>query len=139
MESPQRRRQVSDDAVYRRYVLINLPHARTIVQRIERSLQNLGAFHEGDNGGAIALREAIEVLERHLSRFHDDPPFDDAINAADDAAERARALVAAILATSARGDRLGQCVRNLFECLGLADEGAELALDCGERPNSPLR
>lgn len=32
-----------------------------------------------------------------------------------------------------------QNVRNLFECLGLADEGATLALSCGERPDSPLR
>jgi hypothetical protein len=30
-------------------------------------------------------------------------------------------------------------VRNLFECLGLAEEGAEASLKCGERPNSPLR
>jgi hypothetical protein len=59
--------------------------------------------------------------------------------AADEVAQRARALVAAILEGPARSDRLGQLVRNLFECLGLADEGATLALQCGERPDSPLR
>ena len=37
------------------------------------------------------------------------------------------------------GDRLGQHVRNLFECMGLPEEGALLALECGERPDSPLR
>jgi hypothetical protein len=47
--------------------------------------------------------------------------------------------VVAILATRARGDRLGQLVRNLFECLGLPEEGAALALQCGEDPGSPLR
>ena len=51
----------------------------------------------------------------------------------------ARALVEAILASPTRGDRLGQNVRNLFECLGLPEEGAELALQCGESPDSPLR
>jgi hypothetical protein len=30
-------------------------------------------------------------------------------------------------------------VRNLFECLGLPEEGAEQSLLCGERPDSPLR
>ena len=34
---------VSDEA-YRRYVRINLPHARTLIQRIGRSLEALGAF-----------------------------------------------------------------------------------------------
>jgi len=47
--------------------------------------------------------------------------------------------VDAIVETTARGDRLGQLVRNFFECLGLAEEGAQLALRCGERPDSPLR
>jgi len=59
--------------------------------------------------------------------------------AADEAAALGRALVAAILATPCRGDRLGQHVRNLFECLGLPEEGAELSLRCGEKPDSPLR
>jgi hypothetical protein len=48
-------------------------------------------------------------------------------------------LVEAILATPARGDRLGLHVRNLFECLGLPGEGAALALRCGESADSPLR
>jgi hypothetical protein len=30
-------------------------------------------------------------------------------------------------------------VRNLFECLGLAEEGLVLSVKCGERPDSPLR
>jgi hypothetical protein len=130
---------MKDDETYRRYVQINLPHARTIVKRIERSLENLGAFRESENGGAVALHEALDALEREGSGFDDDPPFEDALHAADQIAALGRALVDAILATSIRGDRLGQCVRNLYECLGLAAEGAELALKCGERPDSPLR
>jgi len=127
-----------DDA-YRRYVNINLPHARTIVQRIGRSLEALGAFGEASNGGAQGVHEAFQQLEQAVEPFEEDPAQDAALQAADAAAEQARALVSAILATPARGDRLGQHVRNLFECLGLAEEGATLSLRCGERPDSPMR
>jgi len=129
---------VSDDA-YRRYVRINLPHARTIVARIGHSLEALGAFGEAGNGGAMALHDAFETLARQAQVFDEDPPEKEAIVAADALAAHGRALVAAIVETTARGDRLGQLVRNFFECLGLAEEGAQLALRCGERPDSPLR
>jgi hypothetical protein len=127
------------DDNYRRYVEINLPHARTIVHRIGRSLDALGAFGEAGNGGALALHTAYDGLEAQLRPFDDDPAIELALAAADAAAALARALVAAILETTCRSDRLGQHVRNLFECLGLAAEGRELSLQCGERPDSPLR
>jgi hypothetical protein len=123
----------------RRYAHINLPHARTIIQRIARSLEALGAFGESGNGGALALLAAYDRLEEAVRPFDEDPPMARALRAADEVAERARALVALILETPARGDRLGQNVRNLFECLGLPEEGAALSLQCGERPDSPLR
>jgi len=129
---------VGDDD-YRRYVRINLPHARTIVARIGRSLEALGAFGEAGDGGAIALHGAFEALEREAQPFDEDPAEKDAILSADALAERVRTLVSTILETPARGDRLGQLVRNLFECLGLPEEGAAVALRCGERPDSPLR
>jgi hypothetical protein len=128
-----------DDEAYHRYVRINLPHARTVAQRIGRSLEALGAFTEGGNGGAPSLRTACNELEQVLSPFEEDPGPDEALAAADDVAVHARSVVTAILKTPARGDRLGQHVRNLFECLGLATEGAELSLQCGERPDSPMR
>jgi len=127
-----------DDA-YHRYVNINLPHARTIVQRIGRSLEALGAFGETSNGGAQGVREAFERLEQEVEPFEEDPAQDAALQAADAVGERARTLVSAIVETPTRGDRLGQHVRNLFECLGLAEEGATLSLRCGERPDSPMR
>jgi hypothetical protein len=129
---------MSDEA-YRRYIGINLPHARTIVQRIGRHLEGLGAFHEGENGGAMELNAAFEVLERAIRPYDEDPAMEKALRAADEVAVHARALVEAILVTPVRGDRLGQAVRNLFECLGLIEEGARLSLDCGERPDSLLR
>jgi hypothetical protein len=127
-----------DDQAYRRYILINLPHARTLVERIGRSLDALEAFGSPGNGGG-ALRDAFEALGREAEPHDEDPPGPQALAAADRLAERGRALVAQIVATPTRGDRLGQLVRNLFECLGLKEEGAELGLQCGERPDSPLR
>jgi len=127
------------DEDYQRWVRLNLPHARTIAHRVGRSLEALGAFGEAGNGHAAPLADAYDRLEQQLRGFDEDPPAAEALRAADEAAALGRALVEAILATPARGDRLGQHVRNLFECLGLPEEGAELALLCGERPDSPLR
>ncbi len=131
-------RDVSEED-YRRYVRINLPHARTIVARIGRSLEAVGAFGEAGNGGAMALHDAFQTLERQAQVFDEDPPQKEAILAADALAAHGRALVEAIVETTVQGDRLGQLVRNFFECLGLLEEGAALALRCGERPDSPLR
>lgn len=127
------------DAAYERYVHVNLPHARTVAMRVGGALEALGAFGESANGGARSLHDALDRLERSLRDFDDDPPLEAALRAADEAAERARAVVDAVLETSLRNDRLGQHVRNLFECLGLAEEGRTLSLLCGERPDSALR
>ena len=53
-----------DDRDYERYVRINLPHARTIVQRIGRSLEALGAFAEEAAEGE--LHETLVALEGTL-------------------------------------------------------------------------
>jgi hypothetical protein len=127
---------VSDS--YERYVNINLPHSRTVIHRIGRMLDFLGALREDAQGGP-ALRSAFEALERDAEPYDEDPALEAAVSAADALAVRARALVAALVDTPVRSDRLGQHVRNLFECLALAEEGAELSLKCGERPDSPLR
>ena len=103
------------DEDYQRYVRINLPHARTIAARVGRTLEALGAFGEGGNGGALALHGAFDALEQCLRAFDEDPPPEEALASADAAAQRARVLVDAILETPSRSDRLGQHVRNLFE------------------------
>ena len=124
------------DQAYARYVQVNLPHARTVIRRIGGALEALGAFGEDGNGVALELHGALEKV---AAPYDEDPAFEAALRAADAVAERARVLVSAILASPARSDRLGQHVRNLFECLGLPDEGARLSLQCGERPDSLLR
>jgi hypothetical protein len=36
-------------------------------------------------------------------------------------------------------DRLGQAVRNLFECLSMGEEGSRISLRAGENPGSTMR
>src|SRR5678815_2440630 len=110
------------DEAYGRYVSLNLPHARTIVARIWRSLEAQDALTETGDTSATTLGVALSALEEELRPFDEDPPIERALQDADRVAERGRDLVAAIVASPARGDRLGQSVRNLFECLGLAEE-----------------
>ena len=123
---------------YERYVNINLPHSRTVLARIGRMLDFLGALREDAPGGP-ALHAAFQAIERAAEPFDEDPALAPAVEAADALAGQARTLVAALLDTPVRSDRLGQHVRNLFECLGLAEEGAELSLQCGEKPDSLMR
>jgi hypothetical protein len=54
-------------------------------------------------------------------------------------ADLARALVDQIERAGAGSDRLGQHVRNFFECLSLGEEGAAISLRAGEDPNSIQR
>jgi hypothetical protein len=128
-----------DDEAYRRYTFINLPHAKTVAERIERMLEALGAHDAAGNGDHSELGERLAELGRQLAPFVDDPGPDDALRAADQVARAARALVDAIERAGLRHERLGQHVRNLFECLGLQQEGAVLSIRCGESPDSPMR
>src|SRR5258708_4897996 len=123
---------------YERYVHINLPHSRTALSRIRRMLEFLHALAE-DAAGGPALHATFQALEREAEPYDEDPALAAAIAAADALAERARTLVEALLQTPMRSDRLGQHVRNLFECLGLPEEGALLPLQCCERADSLVR
>ena len=119
-----------------RFSYINLPHAHTIVSRLVRWFEGIAdpaALEE------TKVPELLAELDRCLRPYAEDPPEAQAIPAADQTAHVARQLVDEIERCGYQGDRLGQCVRNLFECLGLDEEGAELSLRCGERPDSPLR
>lgn len=108
---------------------LNLPHAATISNRIVYHLRRM----EGPLPRALELRR---LLDPYLDQ-DDNPPEGVAIAAK--AAEIGRALVDDIEAAECGDDRLGQCVRNLFECLELGEEGAQLSLRAGENPNSALR
>jgi hypothetical protein len=69
----------------------------------------------------------------------ENPPQDECRTAATEAARLGRALVDAVESGQFGDDRLGQAVRNLFECLELGEEGARISLRAGENPDSALR
>ena len=118
-----------------RFASINLPHAHTIVGRIVGCVE----AQQKRPAEETTLPELLAELDRLLRPYPEDPPEATAIEVADIAAAIARRLVEEIEKVGYRDDRLGQCIRNLFECLGLAEQGADLSLRCGERPDSPLR
>jgi hypothetical protein len=118
---------------------LDLPHASRLADRIvnliERHLDEL----------AIEAPELVECSERlssALFRFGDEevtPADKESLQARDEAAVIARELVTHLEASPLKSDRLGQYVRNLFECLELGEEGAEISLRAGENPNSVQR
>ena len=115
---------------------INLPHALTIVGRLVYYLEYRD---EPTPVEETQVRELLGVLDELLRPHPVDPPLPTAVAVAAAAVEQARLLVGEMVRAGYKGDRLGQCVRNLFECLGFPEEGAAASIECGERPDSPLR
>lgn len=113
---------------------LNLPHAGTIALRIEYHLQGAEAGAE--------LMEPVERLIELLAPYREageNPPAEEARKVVEEAASLGRRIVDSIDRLKAGHDRLGQAIRNLFECLELGEEGAQLSLRAGENPQSPLR
>jgi hypothetical protein len=118
---------------------LDLPHAGRIAERI---LTLIEAHLEELELDAPDLIDAAERLSGHLFRFVDEgdnPPAREANAARDRAADLARKLVDELEAAHIAGDRLGQLIRNLFECLELGEEGATISLRAGENPTSLQR
>ena len=113
---------------------LNLPHAATVAHRILHHLRGRGAPGEALEraGGLIVLLEPWRDLE-------DNGPEEAAEKARQAAAALGRAVVDDIETSGVGYDRLGQAVRNLFECLSMGEEGAQLSLRAGENPGSTLR
>lgn len=102
---------------------INIEHAHTIVERIAHVLRRAPL------PASAAARDRIQRM-RWL--------FGEKEEVALLLAE-ARQLTRDISEGAYGHDRLGQCIRNLFECLGRSAEGAKLSLLAGEDPNSLQR
>ncbi len=120
-------------------VALNLPHAGRIARRIAPLLQGTQA-----PGGpeAVAARQTVGELVRLLDPCLDldeNPPGELGEQVRKYAAALGRKLVGEIERGGLGHDRLGQCVRNLFECLELGREGAEISLRAGEDPKSLQR
>ena len=118
---------------------LDLPHAGRLADRILSLLERLTEERGID---APELMETAERLSNLLFRFtaEDENPVEaEAMKVRDEAAIVARELVDQIVASETGGDRIGQYVRNLFECLELGEEGSEISLRAGENPNSLQR
>ncbi len=113
-------------------VALNLPHAGRIARRILLLLPH-------QDSSADPLRNTALSLETLLAPYldlDDNPGGTMALKIRDQAAVLGRKLVDQIERQKAGHDRLGQCVRNLFECLELGQEGAVISLRAGENPKS---
>lgn len=117
---------------------LNLPHAATVAERIESLVER---YVDESFDRATLLRQ-LGVIRALLSacRFEgENPPDREAERLRQEAARLGRTLVPMLIAVEFRNDRIGQCVRNYFECLALGEEGARLGLEAGENPGSVQR
>jgi hypothetical protein len=118
---------------------LNLPHAATVASRILYHLNRVQQVNPGKADAALAVAMELTELLRPYKLMDDNPREDEAKQAVTDAAKIGRTLVDAIERGGVGDDRLGQTIRNLFECLAMGQEGAQLSLRAGENPGSALR
>ena len=118
---------------------LDLPHAARLADRVlsllERHTEELGI----DAPDALDVAERLSSLLFRFSDLEMSPEDPEAMRARDEAAALARTLVEEMERAGVRSDRLGQFIRNLFECLELGEEGAEISLRAGENPSSLQR
>ncbi len=120
-------------------VALNLPHAGRIARRIARLMPEGRSPGGADAAAGRELAaEMIELLDPCLD-LDENPPGEKAGEIRDRAAALGRRLVDHIERGGFGHDRLGQCVRNLFECLELGREGADISLRAGVDPRSLQR
>jgi hypothetical protein len=114
---------------------LNLPHAGRIARRLLTMLHRDGKAETA--AGDIAVR--LVALLDACYESEENPPPAEAGRLRDTAAELGRQFAVQVELDALGHDRLGQAVRNLFECLELGREGAVLSLRAGEDPNSIQR
>jgi hypothetical protein len=114
---------------------LNLPHAGVVAARISALLSE-------EPNARRRTREAASALSARLLLVRtsgEDPPEAEAEPLRQEALALARELSNLIESNDIGSDRLGQRIRNLFECLAEGREGAEAGLRCGENPDSLQR
>ncbi|HYF51932.1 MAG TPA: hypothetical protein VEJ63_21165, partial [Planctomycetota bacterium] len=103
-------------------VPLNLPHAATIASRLIYHLQRREQAGKNVAAALTFARElADELIPYRMSG--ENPAEDEAKVVVAKVAELARKMVDEVERHDAGDDRLGQAVRNLFECLELGQEG----------------
>ncbi|MBI3856021.1 MAG: hypothetical protein HY293_10060 [Planctomycetes bacterium] len=113
---------------------LNLPHAATIVHRILHHMRGRGAPAE-----ALARVGGLLLLLEPWRDQEENGPAEAAEKIRQSAAALGRLVVDDIEKCGVGYDRLGQAIRNLFECLAMGEEGAQLSLRAGENPRSTMR
>lgn len=120
-------------------VPLDLSHAGTIAARIRRIVYNRVEI-DGKRLDALAdLSDRLVDLLLPYRLRDENLNEHEAAPMVEEAAVLGRALVEVVEQSHVANDRLGQCVRNLFECLGKGREGAEISLRAGENPRSLQR
>lgn len=120
-------------------VALNLPHAATVARRLSRRVEARSAASGAGATEALALAESLVELLAPFEGCETEPSPEEATPVVEKALSTGRSLVEEVERLGLGEDRLGQCVRNLFECLGRGEEGAEISLRAGENPRSLLR
>ena len=128
----------SDERPYFK-VALNLPHAGRIARRIVKLLLAPGPAAGADSADARRAASELLLLLDPCTELDENPPGELGAKLRDRAAALGRRIVESIERGGIGHDRLGQCVRNLFECLELGREGAEISLRAGEDPRSIQR
>lgn len=118
---------------------LDLPHAGRLASRIVRLLERHCEEHGIDAPEVLDIAERLDTLLSKYVQEDENPREAEGRAAAASAADLGRQLVRALESSEIHGDRLGQYIRNLFECLELGKEGAEISLRAGENPDSLQR
>jgi hypothetical protein len=118
---------------------LDIPHAGRMADRILNLLER----HTADNAiEAEAVLETAEAMSNLLFRYSandENPEGEEGQRVREEAGKLGRQLVDELERANIAGDRLGQFIRNYFECLELGEEGARISLRAGENPNSLQR
>lgn len=116
-------------------VKLNLPHAGRIARRLVTVLRSDGQSH---TDAAATAAQLVDLFDPYFDS-DENPRPDTAARIRQQSADLARIFVDQVEIGRLGHDRLGQCVRNLFECLELGREGAAISLRAGEEPGSMQR
>ncbi len=118
---------------------LDLPHAGTIALRVQGFLEERTGVETVEYEKILEKAEELVDLLVACNARGENPPEPDATRIRDNAAAIGREIVELVERLDLRHDRLGQFIRNLFECLALGEEGAAISLRAGEDPGSLQR
>ena len=118
---------------------LDIPHAGRLSDRILSLMERFTAEKEIEAPESLDAADRLSNLLFRYAAQEDNPSEEESTRVREEAAVIGRELVDAIEREGLQGDRLGQFIRNLFECLELGEEGAEISLRAGENPGSLQR